>query len=174
MSCIPSKRVDRIFPVVPPLCLLLAALIGSSRRERVARWSAVTVLAAILFSGSYTLFKVGYGFRKHRDVLVKCGRDFRQRAAERGWNYEVLLDRDEGLVIYFDRPGFLDRGREVQRWNANQLDALVLPEKIHAQILPQLKEANRVIALDLCRSSDTHARYVALVRPGREGTATIH
>ena len=29
MSLIPSKRVDRIFPVVPPLCLLLAAQIGS-------------------------------------------------------------------------------------------------------------------------------------------------
>jgi 4-amino-4-deoxy-L-arabinose transferase-like glycosyltransferase len=25
MSLIPSKRVDRIFPVIPPLCLLLAA-----------------------------------------------------------------------------------------------------------------------------------------------------
>ena len=29
MSLIPSKRVDRIFPIVPPLCLLLAAQIGS-------------------------------------------------------------------------------------------------------------------------------------------------
>src|SRR5438876_1907640 len=28
MSLIPSKRVDRIFPVVPPLCLLLAAQVG--------------------------------------------------------------------------------------------------------------------------------------------------
>src|SRR4029079_14549137 len=32
MSLIPSKRVDRIFPIVPPLCLLLAAQIGN-------RWS---------------------------------------------------------------------------------------------------------------------------------------
>jgi 4-amino-4-deoxy-L-arabinose transferase-like glycosyltransferase len=29
MSLIPSKRVDRIFPMVPPLCLLLAAQIGA-------------------------------------------------------------------------------------------------------------------------------------------------
>ena len=28
MSLIPSKRVDRIFPIVPPLCLLLAAQIA--------------------------------------------------------------------------------------------------------------------------------------------------
>jgi hypothetical protein len=29
MSLIPSKRVDRIFPIIPPLCLLLAAQIGN-------------------------------------------------------------------------------------------------------------------------------------------------
>jgi hypothetical protein len=29
MSLVPSKRVDRIFPIVPPLCLLLAAQIGA-------------------------------------------------------------------------------------------------------------------------------------------------
>src|SRR5437773_5625980 len=28
MSLIPSKRVDRIFPIIPPLCLLLAAQVG--------------------------------------------------------------------------------------------------------------------------------------------------
>src|SRR5437660_5242844 len=31
MSLIPSKRVDRIFPIVPPLCLLLASQISARR-----------------------------------------------------------------------------------------------------------------------------------------------
>ena len=31
MSLIPSKRVDRIFPIIPPLCLLLAAQIGDAQ-----------------------------------------------------------------------------------------------------------------------------------------------
>src|SRR5206468_10234910 len=30
MSLVPSKRVDRIFPVIPPLCLLLAAQVSSA------------------------------------------------------------------------------------------------------------------------------------------------
>src|SRR5882724_8077130 len=30
MSLIPSKRVDRIFPIIPPLCLLLAAQVASN------------------------------------------------------------------------------------------------------------------------------------------------
>jgi 4-amino-4-deoxy-L-arabinose transferase-like glycosyltransferase len=51
MSLVPSKRVDRVYPVVPPLCLLLAAQINGSSRikqmgERVLQWSA----AALLFS----------------------------------------------------------------------------------------------------------------------------
>ncbi len=30
MSTIPSKRVDRVFPIIPPLCLLLAVQVGKS------------------------------------------------------------------------------------------------------------------------------------------------
>src|SRR6266568_5657803 len=48
MSLIPSKRVDRIFPVVPPLCSLLAAQIrnialGEDLRKHFYQWSAVAV-----------------------------------------------------------------------------------------------------------------------------------
>ncbi len=39
MSIIPSKRVDRIFPIIPPLCLLLAAQIACSHGS-VSRSSA--------------------------------------------------------------------------------------------------------------------------------------
>src|SRR5213078_1290468 len=87
MSLIPSKRVDRIFPIVPPLCLLLAAQIarcnscshGSVSRHsnsddfdwtghrpvaterkatHVLRWSVIAVMVAIFFTGGYTLFKI--------------------------------------------------------------------------------------------------------------------
>ena len=71
MSLIPSKRVDRIFPVIPPLCLLLAsclnARIGAPRRPDSAAgrpyvWTAVALVFAIFFhwrlrnvEGSYRL-----------------------------------------------------------------------------------------------------------------------
>jgi hypothetical protein len=45
MSLIPSKRVDRIFPVIPPLCLLLAAQIGSRRPCRHGSLSRVSTSA---------------------------------------------------------------------------------------------------------------------------------
>src|SRR5438034_3387545 len=75
MSLIPSKRVDRIFPVIPPLCLLLAAQVVSISldekwRTHVYRWSAVALLFSILLTGSYTIAKVFSGYRNHRDALA--------------------------------------------------------------------------------------------------------
>src|SRR4029077_18578951 len=83
MSLIPSKRVDRIFPVIPPLCLLLAAQLaprtscshgpaGRSSRSiepdeaahravairtalaGVYWWSTIALAFASLFTGRYT------------------------------------------------------------------------------------------------------------------------
>src|SRR6185312_5224896 len=102
MSLIPSKRVDRIFPVIPPLCLLLAAQIGSrwpcsngsvsrfstsidpnlSSHGPVAtengathfyRWTAGTLIVAIFFTGGYVTWKVIAGYRNHRDALAIFG-----------------------------------------------------------------------------------------------------
>src|SRR5437879_5733260 len=55
MSLIPSKRVDRIFPVIPPLCLLLAAQVALARSYR---WSALALAFAILFTAGYIGWKV--------------------------------------------------------------------------------------------------------------------
>src|SRR6266581_2320870 len=90
MSLIPSKRVDRIFPLVPPLCLLLAAQIrnialGEDLRKHVYQWSAVAVLLSILFTGGYTISKVISGYRDHRDALVVFGHDVRREAELHHW-----------------------------------------------------------------------------------------
>jgi 4-amino-4-deoxy-L-arabinose transferase-like glycosyltransferase len=45
MSLIPSKRVDRIFPIVPPLCLLIAAQF-SPQSASIRRWSAIALILA--------------------------------------------------------------------------------------------------------------------------------
>src|SRR5262249_39950659 len=84
MSLIPSKRVDRIFPVIPPLCLLLAAQLalrnscshGPAGRSSTTveseetahravatttafyQWSAIALVFAMFFTGAYTGWKV--------------------------------------------------------------------------------------------------------------------
>src|SRR5439155_27314 len=80
MSLVPSKRVDRIFPVIPPLCLLLAAQVSSGfsslrRPDALSRtgwrlYLAIALLFAILFTGGYTIWKVVTGYRDHRYALA--------------------------------------------------------------------------------------------------------
>src|SRR5207237_1074444 len=106
MSLIPSKRVDRIFPIIPPLCLLLAAQIGGVGALRppgasaLRPYLAIVLAFAILFTGGYKISKVISGYRHHRDALGIFGRDVRRQAAAHHWRYGVVSAKDEGLLLY--------------------------------------------------------------------------
>ncbi|MFN2540886.1 MAG: ArnT family glycosyltransferase [Chthoniobacterales bacterium] len=146
MSLIPSKRVDRIFPVVPPMCLLLAAQISHAAgeeewRERLYRWSAIALLLSILFSGGYALFKVISGHRAHRNALVVFGREVRKQAAGRHWRLEAVRAPDEGLLLYLERPHFVWPEDAVAQWNRAQIDALVAPIEEAPDLMRQLHDA---------------------------------
>jgi 4-amino-4-deoxy-L-arabinose transferase-like glycosyltransferase len=169
MSLIPSKRVDRIFPMVPPLCLLLAAQIGSifrneQLRTRVYRWSAVALILSILITGGYTVAKVIFGYRDHRDALVLFARDVRQEAETHHWRYEVVSAKDEGLLLYLRRTHFIKPDRAIAEWNRGNLDALVAP----AEKAPALMRALHGAALSQLKSNERKEeqgkRYVLITR----------
>ena len=99
MSIVPSKRVDRIFPVIPPLCLLIATQIGSSEvdnplSQRVRRWSAIAIVLGLLITGEYTIAKVMKEWR-HRQLAV-FGYNVRHQAAAENLHYEILGRRAAG------------------------------------------------------------------------------
>jgi hypothetical protein len=168
MSLIPSKRVDRIFPVIPPLCLLLAAQVatrnpcsngpvGRSSRNiesnetahravatgtalaRVYRWSAIALALAILFTSGYTGWKVITGYRDHRDALAVFGRNVRHKAEAHHWRYEVVSAKDEGLLLYLRKTHFVEPADAVTEWNAGNLDALVFSKEKAALLMSELK-----------------------------------
>jgi hypothetical protein len=169
MSLIPSKRVDRIFPIVPPLCLLLAAQIGSvfgneQLHTRVCRWSAVALLFSIVFAGGYTISKVVSGYRGHRDALVLFGRDVRREAEVHRWRYEVVSAKDEGLLLYLRRTHFIGADRAIAQWNNGNLDALVAPAEKAPALISELHDA----ALSQLRSNERKGEqgrsYVLITR----------
>jgi 4-amino-4-deoxy-L-arabinose transferase-like glycosyltransferase len=168
MSLIPSKRVDRIFPVIPPLCLLLAAQVatrnpcsngpvGRSSKSietnetvdravvtrtalaRVYRWNAIALALAILFTGGYTGWKVITSYRDHRDALAVFGRNIRREAEARHWRYEVVSAKDEGLLLYLRKTHFVEPADAVTEWNAGNLDALVALKEKAAVLMSELK-----------------------------------
>jgi 4-amino-4-deoxy-L-arabinose transferase-like glycosyltransferase len=171
MSLIPSKRVDRIFPIVPPLCLLLAAQIakrnscshGSVSRPlesvdfnstgyravaiekqatRIYRWIAAALLLAIILTGGYTISKVFSGYRDHRNALAVFGRSVRHEAEVRDWRYEVISAKDEGLLLYVRRTHFIEPDRAVIEWNRGNLDALVASTEKAPALLGELRGAS--------------------------------
>src|SRR6476659_6155391 len=167
MSLIPSKRVDRIFPVIPPLCLLLAAQMmprncshgpaGRSSKSidsnetahravatitapaRVYRWCAIALDFAILFTGGYTGWKVITSYRDHRDALAVFGRNVRHKAEAHHWRYEVVSAKDEGLLLYLRKTHFVEPADAVTEWNAGNLDALVFSKEKAAVLMSELK-----------------------------------
>lgn len=150
MSLLPSKRVDRIFPVIPPLCLLLGSQISarlseSNSRERFYQWSAAAVGFALVFTGAYVGWKVSSGYREHRDALAQFGRDVREEAAAHNWRYAVMNSPDEGLLLYLRLPRFVRRENAVSDWNNNRIQALVVPAHEASDLLGELPDAAPIL-----------------------------
>jgi 4-amino-4-deoxy-L-arabinose transferase-like glycosyltransferase len=129
MSIIPSKRVDRIFPIIPPLCLLLAAqttTVLNENKQRILRWAAATLIVGVLCSAGYSTARIVSGYRDHRDALSIFGRQVREQAAANHWRYEAVGSTDEGLPLYLTRPHFLKTDVALTKWNAGEIDALAV------------------------------------------------
>jgi 4-amino-4-deoxy-L-arabinose transferase-like glycosyltransferase len=148
MSLIPSKRVDRIFPIIPPLCLLSAVQVArflsdEKHRARNVRWIAAALSVAILFSAGYAASRVVSGYRDQRDALSIFGRQVREEAAKNHWRYEAVGSTDEGLPLYLMRRHFLKPEAAVAQWNAGQIDALAVPANQAPQFMQDLHDSTR-------------------------------
>ncbi|PYI98196.1 MAG: hypothetical protein DME98_05430 [Verrucomicrobia bacterium] len=191
MSLIPSKRVDRIFPIIPPLCLLLAAQIGGRRSSSrsggfpavnlgidgcpgrrplhvnaTARrpYLAIALAFAILFTGGYTIFKVISGYRYHRDALAIFGRGVRREAAAHHWRYEVVSAKDEGLLLYLQKTHFMEPDHAVAEWNGGNLDALIASREKASGLMPQLAGAALSQLKSNERKKEHGTSYVLITR----------
>ncbi len=172
MSLVPSKRVDRIYPVVPSLCLLLAAQMAGGFRirqadERVLQWSAAALLFSIVFTGGYTAAKVVSDYRDHADHLEVFSRAVNEQAVVHHWRYEVISGGSggyEGMLLYLQKPRFLKPDEAVQEWNAGALDALVMPKDRISELMPELKNAVIAPFQSVDRKTDPQIGYFLVTR----------
>jgi len=171
MSLIPSKRVDRIFPVIPPLCLLLAAQIGrvgAPRRLPKAFGTAprfclaVALMFAILFTGGYTISKVISGYRHHRDALATFGRDVCRDAKTHHWRYEAVSAKDESLLLYLQKTRFLEPAEAIAEWNRGNLDALVVSTQKASGLMRDLRNAALSDLKSTTRKEEQEKGYVLI------------
>lgn len=141
MSLVSSKRLDRIFPVIPPFCLLVAAQLRTwnSRYKylNVAAFFAATVLA--LYYSGYS--RVYLGYRTHRDALSRFGQEVRELAAAHHWRYEAVTGHDGGMLLYLEKTQFIELESAIAAWNGNELDALVAEMDEVPQLLDRCHDA---------------------------------
>jgi 4-amino-4-deoxy-L-arabinose transferase-like glycosyltransferase len=168
MSIIPSKRVDRIFPVIPPLCLLLAAqtarfLNDEKQRARNLRWATAILALAVLFSAGYAASRVVGGYRDRRDALSIFGRRVREEAAKNHWRYEAVGSTDEGLPLYLTRPHFLKPEVAIAKWKSREIDALAIPANQALDFMRELHGSTRRFE-SVPRKNLRRPNYVLLTR----------
>jgi 4-amino-4-deoxy-L-arabinose transferase-like glycosyltransferase len=152
MSIVPSKRVDRIFPVIPPLCLLLAAQFADGRErflDRSRQWAALALVLALLVTTEYAVARSIKDYR-HRG-LAMFGKEVRRQAAAEGLHYEVVgrqappatensirrkwgkttsgpRYKDGVLLLYLERTHFVSQEDAITRWNSGAIDSVVAPK----------------------------------------------
>lgn len=169
MSLIPSKRVDRIFPIVPPLCLLLAAVLRTVWSDeqiaaRARRWCTIALLFASVFTSGYAAQRLILSSRAGDGALAEFSARVRREATVRGWRYEVIGGREEGLLLYLRRTHFLRPEEAVARWNADALDALVAPAEELPGLLARLPGSTASGLEGSVTINDQPRRYVLLTR----------
>jgi hypothetical protein len=156
MSLVPSKRVDRIYPIVPPLCLLVAA----GARTIPTRWLATALIFACVFTTGYAAQRVIISYRNDEGALVRFGREVRRAAAANNWRYEVVGGKEEGPLLYLDRLQFIPPDEAIAQWNAGTLDALVVP----ADEVPALTNVRPTEIEGAVKINGRERRYLLLKR----------
>ena len=144
MSFVPSKRIDRIFPIVPPLCLLLAAIVSRLQQKEILRTivdrsCAIAIVVGAIFTSAYAVQKIGTAKREQRDAYAIFGRDVLREVAAHNWSYGVVGGEEEGMLLYVRRMEFLEPAQAAADWNAGKLDAIVLPDDEIAGLIPRLQ-----------------------------------
>ena len=128
MSLVPSKRADRIFPVIPPLCLLLASTIANWRR--LANGTTILALVITLAAAAY---EIADGFRHDQGGLVRFGNHARGISVAHPERLAVVSGKDEGMLLYTRKIEFTKIEAALAKWRAGEIDWLVMSDKDFAK-----------------------------------------
>lgn len=133
MECVPSKRFDRILPVVPPMCLLLAAMAKELPRYRIGkepigRLAILLPLLAVPIAAGYAGWKVFKSFRSDGRALVAFGAKTREVVDEHRDRLAVVNGKDEGMLMYTGVQRFTGIEDALTLWRFDRIDWLVLGE----------------------------------------------
>lgn len=131
MEFVPSKRFDRILPVLPPLCLLLAVGARHLPATWSTQWSAealtrIATSTAIVVVVAYNAWYTVKGFRRNARGLIHFGEEVQQQVGNASGRLAVAFVRDEALAMYCSVPKYIRFDDAVSRWKSGQIEWLVV------------------------------------------------
>ena len=134
MSLVPSKRADRIFPVILPLCLLLAGTLAPLADLRIWRNSGrrlaiIATLLACVITLTATAYEITDGYRNYQGGLVYFGKYARSVAAANPERLAVISGKDEGMLLYTRTTSFMKPEAALAKWRAGDIDWLVMSDR---------------------------------------------
>ncbi len=194
MSLVPSKRRDRIFPVVPPLALVTVALLARAQcpEESPASpppeagppptpplapavlawpwdWAYKTVVAGTVFGLGSVLYYVVEVYYRHDHARSSFAAHALQKEAGKTVGLvagKAPLETDETMLVYLHQLAYLSPAEAIQRWSTGKLDAVAISETARAEFgnLPEPFGPTQP-ALETAGSTPA---YLLLVRPPEE------
>jgi 4-amino-4-deoxy-L-arabinose transferase-like glycosyltransferase len=162
-----AKPLDRIFPVLPPLCLLLTALLAAAWTPVAAdsspaappaeagwpqAWSRWTLWLACFLTVVVTVAQVTLAYRHRDNLWVDFGA--RVRTMTEPARCELVLTgaptaNDAAMLVYLRRLAYLDPPQAIQLQSLNALDRIVVdtPSSRRAQrLLAQFDSSHPLLA----------------------------
>ena len=175
MSLIPSKRVDRIFPVLPPLCLIAAWGGGLLADGAGGRWNRISSIkavlaAAVLITTSHTAGKVLQNHHRDHAALADFGAEVRRLAAAEGSSLAFCpylpdtenVGENESMLLYLRLLRMTGVDDAADAWRQGQLNSIVADLRIVQQDGGRFP-GHRIRAQSR-EAPDKQRRYVWLVR----------
>ena len=163
MSCVPGKRVDRLYPIIPPACLLMVQMISYTSRKRFQLDNLRTtttwfLLGSLVVWGAYTAYEVHDRYQHPHNNLIPFGKEVQQLANENQWNVVVVGPDLEEILLYTDQPLFTPAEEAWVKWQSGKANALIMSDSFFGTF------TNRTTAYDIvlkayAGNNDTEAFY---------------
>ena len=167
MSVIPSKRADRIFPLIPPMALMIATLASNLPPARFTQlrrvfWTRAALIGALVINLAYAGQQVYRAGKDDEGALVRFGGQASRYVSARRLTMGIVRAPNEGLLMYTGQSEFLSLERARCLWRSGKVDALLMEADLAGD--PAFQDG--VCALESAPACRNRAAYRLWVRTG--------
>jgi 4-amino-4-deoxy-L-arabinose transferase-like glycosyltransferase len=145
MEFVPSKRFDRILPVLPPLALLFARAARHLPESSVFAWPRRRLVEGLAIVGmfgavGYAAAKMIDAHRNHARALVHFGADVRSLVKDQRERLAITHVRDEGLLMYCGVRRYTERSAAIWLWESGRIDWLIVGKGDFEKVQGKLRD----------------------------------